>query len=182
MTRTVLTGAVIALLAAGLAVAGSALGIVTLWPVLLAAAIGLAGGHVTLGRVAGFVVGAVTAFVAMAVQAGLLPALPAAEAVVVAVAVVTLALIAALTGDRIPLWAGLVGYAAYAALYEPMYAARPTAFLAEAPVALLTVLLAAALGAAAATLAEFLTANLRPASADDYEVLATDQLADGKAV
>ncbi|MFA9431524.1 hypothetical protein [Egicoccus sp. AB-alg2] len=184
MTRTVLTGAVIALVAAGLAVAGGALGITTLWPVLLAAAIGLAGGHVTIGRVAGFVIGSVAAFVAMAVQAGVLPALPSAQAIVLIVVIVVLTVVAAVSGDRVPLWAGLAGYAAFAALYEPMYADRPTAFLAEAPVAFVTVLLATALGAAAATLAELVTANLadRSSSSPVVEPTPTAQLAEGEAV
>lgn len=177
MARTVLTGAVIALLAAVLAVVGSALGITTLWPVLLAVAIGLAGGRVTLGRVAAYVIGAVAAFVAMAVVAAALPAVAASQVVVVVVAIVVLTALAAVTGERAPLWAGLAGYAAFAALYEPIYAANPTAFLTEAPVALVTVLLAAALGAAAATLVELLTANV---GAD--RVVVADDLVDGKAV
>ncbi|MBS3942570.1 MAG: hypothetical protein KG028_16555 [Actinobacteria bacterium] len=167
MTRTVLSGAVIALLAAVLAVTGSALGITTLWPVLLAAAVGIAGGRLTVGRVAAFVVGAVASFVAMAVSAGMLPAVPAAEAVVVVVGVLVLTAIAAVTGERVPLWAGLVGYAVLAAYYEPAFAARPTAFLAEAPVALVTVLLAAALGAAAATLVDLLTTRGATVPADE---------------
>ncbi|MFA9443856.1 hypothetical protein [Egicoccus sp. AB-alg6-2] len=176
MARTVLTGAVIALLAAGLAVVGGALGITTLWPVLLAVAIGLAGGRTTAGRVVAYVTGAAASFVAMAVTAGVLPALPAATAVVVVVAILVLTAIAAVTGDRVPLWAGLAGYAAFAAFYEPLFAARPTAFLAEAPVALVTVLLATALGAMATMLVDLLTSNV----SDDRVV--ADDLADGKVV
>ena len=167
MTRTVLSGAVIALLAAVLAVAGSALGITTLWPVLLAAAVGIVGGRVTVGRMAAFVIGAAASFVAMAVTAGVLPAVPAAEAVVVVVGVLVLTAIASVTGDRVPLWAGLAGYAVFAAYYEPAFADRPTAFLAEAPVALVTVLLATALGAAAATLVDLLSTRGAAVPADE---------------
>jgi hypothetical protein len=159
MARTVITGAVVALLAALLAVTGGALGITTIWPVLLAVAVGLAAGHVTLGRVVAYVVGALVSWVMMAITAGVLPQLAITDALIVVLAVVILTAIAALSGERAPLWAGLAGYAAFAALYEPIYAANPTLFLSESPVALLTILLAGALGIAIATIAEFLTAG-----------------------
>jgi hypothetical protein len=159
MARTVITGAVVALLAALLAVTGGALGITTIWPVLLAVAVGLAAGHVTLGRVVAYVVGVLVSWVMMAIAAGVLPQLAITDALIVVLAVVILTAIAALSGERAPLWAGLAGYAAFAALYEPIYAANPTLFLSESPVALLTILLAGALGIAIATIAEFLTAG-----------------------
>jgi hypothetical protein len=52
---------------------GSTLGITTLWPVLLAVAVGLAAGHITLGRVVAYVLGAVVSWVAAAVGAAALP-------------------------------------------------------------------------------------------------------------
>ncbi|GGI03227.1 hypothetical protein [Egicoccus halophilus] len=160
MTRTVLSGAVVVLLGAVVAVVGGALGIPSLWPVLLAVAIGLAAGRVSFGRTAGYVLGLFTAFAAMAVTAGLLPAVPSARAVVLALAVVVLTAVAVVSADRVPLWAGLAGYAAFSAFYEPMYAARPTAFLAEAPVALATVLVATGVGVAAASLLDLVPARV----------------------
>jgi hypothetical protein len=159
MTRIVITGAVVALLAALLAVVGSPLGITTLWPVLLAVAVGLAAGHVTLGRVLAYVVGVVVSWVAMAVGAAALPQTGLSDAIVVVLGVVLLTAVAAVSGGRAPLWAGLAGFAAFAAYYEPIYAANPTLFLSESPVALITVLLAGALGIAIATIAELLTAG-----------------------
>jgi hypothetical protein len=159
MTRTVLTGAVVALLAALVAATGSVLGVTTLWPVLLAVAVGLAAGHVTLGRVVAYVLGAVVSWVAMAISAGALPQTGLSDAIVAVLGVVLVTIVAIVSGGRAPIWAGLAGFAAFAAYYEPIYAANPTLFLSESPVALVTVLLAGALGVAIATVAELLTAG-----------------------
>jgi hypothetical protein len=173
MARTALTGAVVALLAALLAVTGTALGITTIWPVLLAVAVGLAAGHVTLGRVAAYVIGIAISWVMAAMTAGVLPQMAISDAIVVIVAVLVLTLIAVFSADRVPLWAGLAGYAAFAALYEPIYDANPTLFLEESPVALVTVLLAGALGVAIAAVAELLT------SAVGDEPVRTEEVIEG---
>jgi hypothetical protein len=174
--RTLICGAVLILIAVVLALTGSTIGITTLWPVLLGAAIGFAAAPVSFGRVAAFVTGALVSWVAMAVLAGFLPAAPSARAIVAAGAVLLLTLLAALTGNRVPLWASLVGFAAFAALYEPLYAATPTAFLTESPTALLTVLLAGAVGLIAAELGQLLSSAGAPARderiIDDGEVVA----------
>jgi hypothetical protein len=159
MARTAIAGAVVALLAAVLAVIGSTIGITTLWPVLLAVAVGLAAGHITLGRVAAYVLGAVFSLIAAAVGAAALPQGGTSDAIVVVIGVVLITAVAAVSSNRLPLWAGLAGYAAFAGFYEPIYAANPTLFASEAPLALITVLLAAALGVAIATVAELLTAG-----------------------
>jgi hypothetical protein len=174
MARTALTGAVVALLAAVLAVTGSALGITTLWPVLLAVAVGLVAGRITLGRVVAYVVGAIVSWVAMALGAAVLPQTGVSDAIVIVLGVAILTLIATLSADRAPLWAGLAGYAAFAGLYEPLYDANPTLFLVESPIALVTVLLAGALGVAIATVAELLTAGTserRVVVADETELV-----------
>jgi hypothetical protein len=176
MARTAIIGAVVALLAALLAVGGSVLGITTLWPVLLAVAVGLAAGHVTLGRVIAYVVGAGTSWVTAAIGAGVLPQTALSDVIVVILGIAILTVIAALTADRVPLWAGLAGYAAFAALYEPLYAANPTLFLSESPVALVTVLLAGALGIAIATVAELLTAGA------GRRIVTTDEVVEGGAL
>jgi hypothetical protein len=176
MARTALTGALVALLTALVVAAGSFLGITTIWPVLLAVAVGLAAGHVTLGRVIAYVVGAITSWVAMAIGAGVLPQALVSDVLVVVIGLAILTAVAALTADRVPLWAGLAGYAAFAAFYEPIFAANPTLFLSESPVALLTVLLAAALGIAIATVAELLTAGA------GRRVVTTDEVVEGGAL
>lgn len=155
-SRILIRGAVLALVAVVLALAGDALGISTLWPVLLAAAVGLAAVPLSIPRGGAFVAGAVVGWVAMAVQAALLPDTAAARAIVIAVGVLLITGIAAATADLVPLWAGLAGYAAFAGLYEPVFAASPTTFVADSLSALVTVLLASALGFGASLLGDLL--------------------------
>jgi hypothetical protein len=157
MARTVIHGVVVAVLVAILAAVGSAIGITTVWPVLLGVAVGLAAWPLSLGRVGAFVLGAVVSWVAMAMYAGFLPHVAFSRALIVLIGVMLLTIVAALTADLVPLWAGLVGYAAFTGLYEPLYAESPTLFLSESPGALLTVLLAGAVGLAIAGLATLVT-------------------------
>lgn len=172
MARAALIGAVVTLLAAVLAVSGGALGITTVWPVLLAVAVGLAAGSVTLGRIGAYTLGALASWLAIALAAGLLPQTGLADAVALTVGLLLVTVVASVTGGRLPLWAGLAGYAAFAGFYEPTFAANPTLFLTESPVALLTVLLAGALGFAIAGLAQLLAAAVR----EDPGGAETDQL------
>lgn len=157
MTRTVVHGAIVAVLAALLAAIGSAIGIPTIWPVLLGVAVGLAVWPMSLGRVGAFALGAVVSWGVMALRAGVLPDLGLSRALIVLIGIVLIAAVAVVTADHVPLWAGLVGYAAFAALYEPMFADSPTLFLSESPGALLTVLLSGGVGLAIAGLADLLT-------------------------
>jgi hypothetical protein len=181
MARTAIMGAIVVLLVAVLAMTGTAIGITSIWPVLLAVAVGLVAGHVTLGRVAAFIVGAVASWMAVALGAAALPqtGLAAAIAIVVGLGIITA--IAAVSGDRVPLWAGIAGYAAFAALYEPIYAANPTLFLSESPVALLTVLLAGALGMAIAAVADLLTTGVGHSVGVSQPVTTTDAVVEGEA-
>jgi hypothetical protein len=176
MARTAITGAVVALLVALLAVVGSALGITTLWPILLAVAVGIAAGHLTLGRAAAFILGIVVSWVVMAIGAAALPQTGVADAIAVIIGVAILTGVTVVSGGRAPLWASLAGYATFAAFYEPIYAANPTLFLSESPVAMVTVLLAAALGIAIASIVELVTA-----AAPERQVVASDdpELIDG---
>ena len=164
-SRILIRGAVLALVAAVVALTGGALGIDTLWPVLLAAAVGLAAVPLSLGRAGGFVAGAVVSWVAVAGGASLLPDTAAAQAIIVVVGIALVTAIAAATSDLAPLWAGVAGYAAFAGLYAPVLAADPAPALGDAAVALVTVLLATALGFGAALLGDLLVAT-RPSTAD----------------
>jgi hypothetical protein len=176
MARIAITGAVVALLAALLAVVGGAIGISTLWPVLLAVAVGIAAGHLTLGRAGAYLLGAVVSWIVAAIGAAALPQTGLADAITVIIGVALLTAVAVVSGGRAPLWAGLAGFVAFAAYYEPIYDANPTLFLSESPVALVTVLLAAALGIAIASIVELVTAAV-----PDRQVVASDdtELIDG---
>lgn len=154
LLRTVLSGAVVAVVAGSLAIAGPGIGITTLWPFLLAVGIALAAGQAALSRIGAFVLGAVVGFVGMALRAGVLPDVPLSATIVVVLAVVALTLVASLTQGLLPLWASLAGYAAFVGFYTPTFDEAPTAFLSEAPVALVTILLAAGIGTAVAIVAE----------------------------
>ena len=172
MLRTVISGAVVAVVAGILAFAGDTIGITTIWPVLLAAAIGLAAAPAVLSRTAGAAIGAVVGFFSYALLIGLLPQADAATALVAVAAVAVLTIVAALTGGAVPLWSGLAGYVAFAGLYDPQAVASPTTFLADAPLALVTVLLALGIGAIIA-----LVAGALPVPADRRPVVTPGEVA-----
>ncbi len=157
MVRTALSGAIVALVAAVLAVVGSSIGITTLWPLLLAAAIGLAtASGSTIGRLAAFVSGAVLGAVVFAIQAGFLPQSTAATLALVVLGVALVTGVGIISSGHLPMWAGLAGYAAFNGLYAPIFADTPTQFLAQAPVTLAALLLSAAFGGAAAMVVDVL--------------------------
>ncbi len=157
MARTAFSGAVVALVAAVLAVVGSSIGIDTLWPLLLAAAIGLAtASGSTVGRVAAFVSGAVLGAVVFAVQAALLPQATSATILLVVLGIALVTGVGIVSAGHLPMWAALAGYAAFNGLYAPIFADTPTRFLAQAPVSLATLLLSAAFGGAAAMVVDLL--------------------------
>jgi hypothetical protein len=155
LLRTVIGGAVVAVIAGLLAFVGSAIGITTLWPVLLAAGVALVAGPAVASRLGSFAMGAILGFGAMAVQAALLPQVAASQAIIVVVAIAIMTVVAAVSMGLLPLWASLLGYAAFVGYYTPTYTESPTLFATEAPVALLTVLVAAGVGAIVGILAEF---------------------------
>lgn len=154
MLRTVLGGAVVALVAGLVAIVGPGIGITELWPFLLAAGVALAAGPAVASRTGAVALGAVIGFVGMALRAGVLPDVAIGRAIVVVLAIGILTLVAALSQGLLPLWASLAGYALFVGYYSPTYADSPTTFLADAPVALVTVLLAAGVGAIVAIVAE----------------------------
>jgi hypothetical protein len=170
MTRTVVSGAVLAVVAALVAVFGEAIGILQLWPFLLAAAVGLAASGSALGRIAGFVLGALVGWVIAALRAGFLPD-TTGSAVILAVLAVALALaIGAASLGRAPMWTALAGFAAFSGLYGPIYADSPTTFLADSPVWLVSLLVASGVGFLAAFLGE-LAAGALASSADSDRVV-----------
>jgi hypothetical protein len=157
IVRTAFSGAVVALVAAVVAVVGSSIGITTLWPLLLAAAIGLAtASGSTVGRVAAFVSGAVLGAVVFAAQAGFLPQSTMATVVLVVLGIGLVTGVGIVSKGHLPMWAGLAGYAAFNGLYAPVFADTPTRFLTQAPGALATLLLSAAFGGAAALVVDMI--------------------------
>jgi len=152
MKHSLVAGLVVAIVAALVAAFGGAIGVTTVWPVLLAVAVGVAGGHPTVGRAVAFLVGAVLSLVTLGARAALFPDVASARAGAVVVAVLLIAIIAGASGGRAPMWAGLAGYAAFAGLYEPVFASSPTSFLTDAPQALLVIAIATGVGTIAVQL------------------------------
>ena len=158
LTRSLITGVVLAVMVGVLALVGDALGVDTLWPVLLAAGLGMIIGVPRAVHVVMVGAGALVAIVGAGVQLAVLPALPSARALVLASSVLLLALITGLSRGRLPLGVALVGWGATTALLEPAVAAAPTAFLTIAPLTLATVLACFGLGLLAAQVVTLLAA------------------------
>ena len=158
MVKSLVTGLCLAVLAAAVIALSEILSLdlehVALLGAALGGVLGLVGHRPGWGKVAGFGVGFVAAWLGFALRAGLLPDAPAGRAVAAFLVVAIIAVVAAVTGGRLPLWSGLLGAAAIVGAYEEAYTAAPPQFLSDSPGAATTVLLAVALG--------FLVTNLLP--------------------
>lgn len=148
--RSLIAGLVLAVLAALIIGLGELMGLDLQHVALIGAALGGVLGLVRhdppWGKVAGFVVGFVVAWIGFALRAAMLPDTSAGRAWAALVVVGVLAVVCALTRGRLPLWSTLVGAAAMVGSYEEIYTATPSAFVAESPTSATTVLLAAAVG------------------------------------
>jgi hypothetical protein len=151
--------AVVAVLAGGL------LGQQGLAAALLGAVVGFAasgrtasgvppGGPTVVGHLAAFVVGVASGGLFFALRAGVFPVTALGEALAALLAVAALAGLAWVSGGRVPLAAAVLGFSALVATYGASFRLDPTAFPAEAPVVLATVVSAGAIGFAVATLAD----------------------------
>lgn len=146
----------------GVAVAGalalviampSVIGLSSPWPVLLAAAVAFAR-PIRPGIAGAFLVGAGAWWFAMALRAGVLPDALWSEVLAGVLAIGVIVLVAMLSSERLPLFAGLAGIAAFAGIYEPVFAESPTQFLSASPLAFGAVVVAAGLGFLAASLVD----------------------------
>ena len=109
-------------------------------------------GH--LGRsLGGFVVGIVLALIGFFVRAALLPDTASGRAVYAAVVVALCALVALATRQRLALWALLLGAASFAGAYEAAYNLAPPQVATTSISTLTTLVLCAAMGFLAASLA-----------------------------
>lgn len=119
---------------------------VALLGVTLGAVIGLVPDRTLGERIVAFAFGFVLAWMGYAIRAAILPDTATARAIVVFVVICAAMLIAAASQSRLPLWGFLVGSAALVGAYEQTYAAAPSLFVSDSPVAASTVLLAVAMG------------------------------------
>ena len=114
--------------------------------------------HSAVGRVAAFVAGIAFALVGYATRALVLPDSDGGRAVAVAVVLLLVTLMATLTANRLPLWAGVLGAGSFAGAYDRVYTNAPAELLTTGVETLTVLLLSVAAG--------FLTGTLtRPAVA-----------------
>jgi hypothetical protein len=156
MRRSLIAGLVLAVFAALIIGLGELFGLdlqpVALLGAALGGVLGLVPHRFPLGKLGGFVLGFVIAWIGYALRAAVLPDAPGGRAVAVLVVVALIAGACAISADRVPMWSALLGAAAIAGAYEEIYTNAPSQFLKESPTAATTVLLAAALGYLATTL------------------------------
>jgi hypothetical protein len=155
MVRSLVTGLGLAVGAAVIIGLSTLFGLELEHVALLGAALGGVLGLVphrpAWGKVAGFLAGFALAWLGFALRAAVLPDSSAGRAVAAFIVVALIAVVAAASRGRLPLWSGLVGAAAIVGAYEAVYTSAPSQFVSESPAAATTVLLAVGLGFLATT-------------------------------
>ncbi|MET9275252.1 hypothetical protein [Kribbella sp. NPDC003557] len=153
---TLLSGALLAVVAGLLCLVGEALGLDTQHVALVGGAlggvVGLVQDRTPAMRAAGFLIGLFVAWLGFAVRALYLPDSASGRAVAAVAVVAVCVAFTAGSAERIPLWTLLLGAAAMVAVYEETYTADSPAFLAQSPSAATGVLLSAGLGFLATSL------------------------------
>ncbi len=164
MLPSLLRGAVVAGAAGLVAALPDTLGLTSPWPVLLVVAVALAR-PMHPGPIAAVVVGAAAWWIGMGLRAGVLADTTSSLVIAAVVAVLLCTAVAAVSGERLPLWASLVGIAAFGGIYEPMFAAEPTRFMSQSLLALATVGVAVGIGALTGVVADLLGTSSSRAAA-----------------
>ena len=156
MRRGLVVGLLLAVFAALIIGLGQLFGFDLQHVALLGAALGGVLGLVPhqppLGKLGGFLLGFVVAWVGFALRAAVLPDSAGGRAVAAFIVVAVIGIVCAISMGRLPLWSALVGAAAIVGAYEETYTNAPSQFIQESPGAGTTVLLAVALGYLAASL------------------------------
>ncbi|MFT6803634.1 MAG: hypothetical protein ACJA2H_000643 [Nitriliruptoraceae bacterium] len=165
-----LRGVVVAGIAALAIAVPSLIGLSSPWPILLVAAVAFAR-PAHPGAAGALLLGACAWWLGMALRAGVLPDALWSEVVAATVAVAVCVLAAMVSSERLPLFAGLAGLAAFAGLYEPVFAAEPTQFLSASPLAFGAVVVATGLGFLAASLVDVVA---RASERDQFASLHTE--------
>src|SRR5688572_26331859 len=150
MRRSLIAGLALAVLAALATSLGGLLGFdlehVALLGGAIGGALGLVPHHHAWGRIAGFLVGFVAAWIGFALRAAVLPDSSNGRAVATFLVVALCAAACAASARRLPLWSALLGVAGLVGAYEEIYTNAPSQFIAESLEAGTTVLVAVALG------------------------------------
>jgi hypothetical protein len=150
MVRSLVTGLCLAVFAAVIIGLSNLLGLdlehVALVGAALGGVLGLVPHRPAWGKPVGFLAGFLLAWLGFALRAAWLPDSSGGRAVAAFLVVALIAVVAALSGGRLPLWSGLVGAASIVGSYESVYTSAPSQFLSDSPAAATTVLLAVGLG------------------------------------
>lgn len=149
MRRILLAGALLAVAGALAVFLGEALRLGlrnTLYGAAIGAVLGLVPVRSVVGRLGGFLLGVVFAWIGYAVRAQFLPDSVAGQVIAVVLVVLLITLASALTVGRIPMWSGLLGVAGLIGAYEFLYSAAPYNFLSDSVVAVSSLLVTVALG------------------------------------
>ena len=156
MRRGLVVGLLLAVFAALIIGLGQLFGFdlqhVALLGAALGGVLGLVPHQTPLGKLGGFLLGFVVAWIGFALRAAVLPDSAGGRAVAAFIVVGVLGVVCAISMGKLPLWSALVGAAAIVGAYEETYTNAPSQFLKESPGAGTTVLLAVALGYLAASL------------------------------
>jgi hypothetical protein len=155
MRRSLLSGLVLAAFAALIIGLGQLFGLdlqhVALMGAALGGVLGLVPHDFPLGKLGGFLIGFVVAWIGFALRAAVLPDSAGGRAAAAFIVVAVVAVACAASAGRVPLWSALLGAAAIVGAYEETYTNAPSQFLKESPTSGTTVLFAVALGFLAAT-------------------------------
>lgn len=114
-------------------------------------------------RAGSFAAGFVAAWLGFALRAGLLPDIPLGRAIATAIVLGLVTIATTASFGRLPLWAGLLGVAAFSGGYETTFSANPTTFLSDSMTDATTIALAVGLGFLGATVIDGI-ARSRPSS------------------
>jgi hypothetical protein len=169
MLRRLISGTALAFFAAFVVLigGGSDLEHVALLGAALGGVIGLVPHDPPLGKLGGFLLGFVLAWVGFGVRAALLPDTTMGRAVAAFFVILVSAVVAAATAGKVPLWSALVGAAAIVGAYELPFTDSPPQFIVTSPPLATTVLLAAGFGYLVTTLIDLFVADAPPARGPD---------------
>jgi len=148
MLRSLLSCLVLALCAAVVLMigGGSDLEHVALLGAALGGVIGLVPHNPALGKLGGFAVGFMAAWIAFGIRAAVLPDTTVGRAIAAFLVILVCGAVAVISAGKVPLWSALIGAAAIVGAYETSYTTSPSEFLTTSPQAATTVLLAAGFG------------------------------------
>ncbi|HVS67806.1 MAG TPA: hypothetical protein VHE56_04595 [Mycobacteriales bacterium] len=107
-------------------------------------------------RAGSFAVGFIAAWLGFALRAGLLPDIPLGRAIATLIVLGLVTVATTLSFGRFPLWAGLLGVAAFSGGYETTFSADPTSFLSDSMTDATTIAIAVGLSFFVVTLIDAL--------------------------